>query len=125
MANATEWTKRVEAWRAAGVPSDEFCEGRGFTSGSLRHWAYKLGMTRGRGGQPPARAAVVAKGPAAPEPPTIRVAQIVRRDVARREPLSLVVEAAGARLTIPSGYDASTLSVVLDALVSGPSGGGK
>src|SRR5215831_14733922 len=36
------WAERVAAWRSSGQSSYEFCEGRAFTAGGLRHWAHRL-----------------------------------------------------------------------------------
>jgi transposase len=114
MATSAEWAKRVDEWRATGESSEDFCEGRGFSPDLLRHWAYKLGKTRGRGGKPPARAALTVAEPTT----AIRVARVVRRDPGRVDNAPLVVELAGARLTVPSGFEASTLAAVLGALSS-------
>ena len=41
------WAERVAAWRASGQTSREYCEGRDFTAGGLRHWAYRLRKAAG------------------------------------------------------------------------------
>jgi hypothetical protein len=50
MATARDWAARIEAWRASGQTSEDFCATRGFSAGILRHWAWKLGKTRRRRG---------------------------------------------------------------------------
>ena len=120
MANRATWAKRVEDWRASGLTSAVFCEGRGFTAGGLRNAAH-----------------LVDRETTPPRPqgrgPTVRVVRVVRSsaltEVARSmEPPAtagivadqgaLVVEVGGARVTVPGGFDRATLTVVLEALGS-------
>jgi hypothetical protein len=45
MANRTgeeRWRERIEGWRASGLTSVKYCEGRDFTAEGLRHWAHVL-----------------------------------------------------------------------------------
>ena len=89
-------------WRASGLTSPEFCRGKDFTAGGLRHWAHTHGLT----------------GPQ----PEVRLARVVRVSAMRSRPVTpvvepdLVVELGGARIAIRPGFDRATLGAVLDVL---------
>src|SRR5208337_5139988 len=113
---AMTWAKRVAEWKASGLTSEQYCAGRDFTAGGLRHWSHRLGKTVGR---------EVAT-------PAVRLARVVRRQrtatpVERvAEPtgdVRLVVEVGEARVVVPRGFDAVTLGAVLEVLGSRRSGG--
>lgn len=114
MASADVWTKRIKEWRASGLRSDDFCAGRGFSAALLRHWAWRLGLTRRRRG---------AHGSATPSP-HIRIARVVRVPSARGEsgpkvtavPPALQLAVGDARIVVAPGFDTATLSAVLDVL---------
>ena len=59
MADEGMWAERVSEWRASGLTSRKYCEGKPFTAGGLRHWAYRLG--RGRQESAPVRMARVVR----------------------------------------------------------------
>ena len=112
MANETEkrWAERVAEWRASGQTSTEFCEGRGFTAGGLRHWAYRLR----KGG---AKTTALARSPA------IRMLRVERvtNATASSTPVgaaALTIELGAARLAVPAGFDGATLRTVLEVLVA-------
>ena len=101
-------------WRASGLTSLRFCEGREFTAGGLRHWSHKL-----RHGAVPA------------EKPVVRVARVLRASarttgapslapapVASGVDVPVVVELGGARVALQRGFDRETLAAVLDVLAS-------
>jgi transposase len=44
MADHETWAKRVAEWKASGLSSPAFCEGKDFTPGGLRHMAHRLGV---------------------------------------------------------------------------------
>lgn len=96
MASATEWGKRVAAWRASGQSSDAFAAGRGFAGATLRWWSSKLK----REGSPPVRLARV----------------VVARAATTTAGQGLIVEMRGARVLVPPGVDRATLATVLAAL---------
>lgn len=103
------WAERVAEWKASGLTSKAYCEGKPFTAGGLRHWAHRI---------------------------TIRVARVAREPVARvssvereRAPAvlvttaavaeTLVVEMGGARVVVRPGVDRGTLATVLEVLAAG------
>lgn len=114
MAKASEWSSRVAAWRTSGQTSEEFCKGRDFTPGGLRHWAHRLGKTRSYTRR---NAPVIAS--AAP----VRLARVVRipaSETRHRAPVAgavaLTVELGSARILVPPGFDRATFAAVLDVL---------
>ena len=115
MANETEkrWAERVAEWRASWLSSMEFCEGRGFTAGGLRHWAYRL---RKAG----AKTTLLARRP------VIRVLRVERVTdaTASSAPVgaSLTIELGAARMAVPAGFDGATLRTVLEVLVAAMGG---
>ena len=114
MGNQQDWIERVAAWRASGLRAVEFCAGRDFTPGALRHQAQ--GQERRR------RAEASAEGQ-----PLVRMARVERatEGAALPEPARgmLTVDVGGARVTVPAGFDAATVRAVLGALTQ-KSGGG-
>lgn len=100
------WSERVEAWRSSGLTSKAFCEGKDFTAGGLRHWAYRLRQTRPRKqGTLPVRVAKVVPVPRPapvpePAPPSA----------------PLVLEVGGVRIAVRPGFDRPTLAAVVDVL---------
>jgi hypothetical protein len=114
MAEASEWASRVAAWRSSGETSEEFCKGRDFTPGGLRHWAHRLGKTRPYNKR---------RTPARAEAGEIRLARVerVRIAAATHAPeesgdASLTIELGAARVVVRSGFDHATLAAVLDVL---------
>lgn len=102
----------MQAWRASGLRSYDFCEGRGFSAALLRHWAWRLGLTRRR--EP--KLGVEQKQP-------IRLARVVvaRRHTDARTAASAVgegveVQIGGARVHVKRDFDVETLTAVLDVL---------
>lgn len=104
------WAERVAAWRASGLTSRAYCEGRAFTAGGLRHWAYRL------------RKAAVTKTPSLARRTSVRVVRVER--VADRVSLSapvgaaLTIEIGGARMVVPAGFDAEIAKTLLEALAA-------
>jgi hypothetical protein len=123
---AEKWAKRVAEWRESGLTSVRFCEGRGYSPGGLRHWAYRL--AHGDGKMPKA-----LKKPKAPKT-SIRMARVLRAPrsvalaVAGRAAGSavdasvslveaaLAIELGTARVLVRRGVDAVTLATVVDVL---------
>jgi hypothetical protein len=117
------WSERVADWRSSGLTSKKFCEGREFTAGGLRHWAYVL-----RRDSKGARAEGVT-----------RLARVVRVASPRRAGRAgsasasarcqetaaggLVVEYGQARVAVSVGFDRSTLAAVADVLAERGQGG--
>jgi hypothetical protein len=120
METRARWVERVKGWRASGQTSTEYSEGKPFTAGGLRHWSYRLGMTRRRAGRTRVRLARVVPIKA-PEAKVMGVGA-VRRAVYGEEPSSseesaaVVVEMGKARVAVRPGFDRATLGAVLDVL---------
>ncbi len=118
MADAATWAKRVSDWRASGLTSIAFCTGKPYTPGGLRCWAHLL-QERPR---------------AKPKKTTIRIGRVLRVPAAavaaKSAPTAstgestpaatavLIVELGAARVTVPQGFDRSTLVAVLDVLAA-------
>jgi hypothetical protein len=110
MADHETWVKRVAEWKASGLTSTAFCEGKDFTPGGLRRRAHRLGGDREQ-----RRASV-------------RIARVVRlptaRSSSRVEPAptpeapAIVIEFGGARVTVRSGVDRTTLATVVEVLTA-------
>lgn len=98
MADAQTWAKRVAAWRESGQSADAYAEGRGFAGATLRWWSSRLGR----------------HGTEAP-PREVRLARVVR-STAPSTPQGVIIEIGGARVLVPPGVDAATLTTVLAAL---------
>lgn len=92
---------RVAEWRASGLTSREFCEGKDFTAGGLRHWAHQL--KRGGHAEARFRMAKVVRLPAAPAPTPAP---------------NLVVEFGAARIVVRPGFDRATFAAVLEELTA-------
>ena len=100
------WRKRVRAWRASGERADDFCAGQGFSAGLLRHWAWRLGMTRKRG---------VQAGAVSPVP-LARVIRTGAPESTRGYQESIRIEIGRARIEVPTGVDVGTLAAVVAVL---------
>jgi hypothetical protein len=108
MAGRETWAKRVAEWKASGLTSTAYCEGKPFTAGGLRHMAHRLGRGQRRKLAP------------------VRVARVVRISELRAPRLdeersvggapALVVEIGTARVVIRPGVDRATLAAVVEAL---------
>jgi len=107
MANASEWAKRVAAWRASGVSASAFCADKEYSQKSLWYWSSHLNRA-----QKATRA-----GDAAPVP----LARVVTKPAA--PPATIVIEMSDARVHVSGGVDAASLRQVLDAVrACGPRG---
>ena len=114
MADRATWARRVAEWRASGLTSVEFCEGRDFTAGGLRHGAHRLQQGR-KQAMPEVRLVRVrrtetAQAPATPDVPRARGTVSAAG--------ALIVELAGARITVPVVFDAASLAAVLDVVAA-------
>ena len=101
MAKSSEWAKRVEEWRASGLKAKDFCVDRSYSAKSLWHWSSKLG----RAAEEPARK------------PAVQLVRVARQTVGSTPSAAgIVVEVAGAKLTLLGQVDATALRTVLMAL---------
>jgi hypothetical protein len=127
------WAARVAEWKASGLTSTRYCEGRDFTPGGLRHWAYRLRKTAARtaaighaSSAAPRRAYRQRKGAAKTElvrQPTVQIVRVERVSEVRaagRAPTAvpLKIRLGAARLAVPAGFDGATLRTVLDVLMA-------
>lgn len=103
-ATEQKWAERVQGWRESGLSATEYAEGREFSAGGLRHWAYRL---KKRGAE------------AATSRPVVRVVRVDRAAQAA----ALTVEIGPARLSVPAGADAMALRLTIAALVDAARGG--
>lgn len=109
---AAIWAERIEEWGRSGQSATEFAEGKPYTGGTLSWAASQLrkdARDKGKGRSP--RPVVEPKQ-------KIRIAEIVRRPsrVAVADGLGLVVEIAGARVSLRLGFDQTLLRDVVHAL---------
>jgi transposase len=103
MADHETWAKRVAEWKASGLSSPAFCEGKGFTPGGLRHMAHRLGVGRRR------------------HPRLLRIAKVVRAETAPPSSAAwsaVVIELGTARVVVRPGVDRATLTAVVEVLAS-------
>jgi hypothetical protein len=112
-----QWATRVAEWRASGLSSTEFCAGRGYSAGALRHYAHFLERRRG-----------VQRASASDAQPSVRLVRVEAQVDAPAapapvSPATLTVEIGAARVVVPAGFDAATVRAVLDALAA--TGGGR
>jgi len=110
MADQETWASRVQEWKASGLTSASYCEGKPFTAGGLRHWAYRLGRGRSSGGE----AIRLAKVVRIPSPKTRVVAEAMEGG----EQPALVLAIGAVRIEVRRGFDRDTLAAVLELLAS-------
>lgn len=102
MAKSSEWAKRVEEWRASGLKAKDFCIDRSYSAKSLWHWSSKLGRAAE---EEPARKAAV------------QLVRVARQTVGSTPSAAgIVVEVAGAKVTLQGQVDATALRTVVMAL---------
>lgn len=116
MAKAAEWAGRVKQWRASGLRSKEFCEGRGYSPANLLWWSSHFR----RNGFP---AMSVASD-------SVALARVIRRaEIGDRHAMmamrGVMIEFPGARVRVEAGADRATVAMVLDVLRSAASEGGR
>jgi len=111
----TTWSARVHAWRESGLTAAEFAADKPYKGSTLLWRSCQLGRNSDAGAQrqaPKARGA--AKG----------TKKIVLAEVVRRAPEKVhgrvLVEVAGARISVDRGFDAALLTEVVRALRGAP-----
>jgi transposase len=109
VANKEIWRRRVIAWRASGQGADEFCAGKEFSPGSLRQWAWLLGLTRRRGGD---------RNGAAKRVPLARVVRVKSVSATGPDGGRMFIQIGRARVEVRPGVDESTLAMVMRILES-------
>jgi hypothetical protein len=95
------------AWRASGQPADEFCASEEFSAGSLRHWAWLLGLTRRRRGS--------AKTTGQPVQ-LARVVPVSRASTTSAGGGTMIIEIGRARVEVRADVDESSLAMVIRVL---------
>lgn len=106
--SAKTWAERVTAWRASGLTSERFCDGKGFRPNALRNWAWRLGKTK------PRRKFSV---PIARVVPTLRTGLGAQVSTPRAPThTGITVEIGAVRIVVGSGFDRSTMAAVLELL---------
>lgn len=120
MESRAKWAERVAQWKSSGQTSRRFCEGKPFTAGGLRHWAYRLRLEQ----DGPSRELAV------PVVRVVRVRSVQARGGERpapqgdtqraREPSAeaLAIEFGSARISLPPRFDREALAAVLDVLAA-------
>lgn len=121
MAKRELWARRVAEWKSSGLTSLAYSDGKPFTAGGLRHWAYRLRKEEMDCGPRPAirmRRVLRVRAPdsPAPTPPAAQGSSPVTGVGPAAVPL--IVEIGVARVAVPSGFDRETLTAVLDALAA-------
>ena len=104
------WRERVLAWHTSGVRSEEFCSGQGFSAGLLRHWAWRLGLKRGRLGDKAKNGRT-----------KVRLARVIRTKGPQGSgpcvpSRGLWIEIGRARIEVHADVDAAALATVLAVL---------
>jgi len=120
MTNEDKWRKRVEAWRASGRTSTQYCEGKPFTAGGLRSWAHRLEKKGGfKERRLRVRLARVLRV-ASPGPTATAVIQQQARQVATAAPdgTAVTLRVGRVQVAVVPGFDPATLSAVLDLLAA-------
>jgi transposase len=112
MADEETWARRVAEWKASGLSSPAFCEGKSFSAGGLRHMAHRLSHGRRQ------------------DRPSVRVARVVRVSEPRSShderssagaAAELVLDVGAARIAVRPGFDRATLAAVLEVFATGRS----
>lgn len=115
VASEAIWRQRVAAWRTSGLRSESFCEAHDFSAALLRHWAWRLGLTRKRKPSVMATAARVAVVPIARVVTLGKVADVVDRP-ADRSGTGIRFNVGRAVIDVQPGFDAATLAALVDVL---------
>ena len=123
MTNTGIWEKRVSEWRASGLTSSAYSEGKSFTAGGLRHWAHRVRQQRGRkAGEAAVRIGRVVRAPApaclAERPAGPEVVGAGERVTSAAASEALVVELGAARVMVRPGFNQATLAAVLEVLAA-------
>jgi hypothetical protein len=97
----TKWSERVREWRASGKSAEEYAEGRGFKSSTLRYWASTLRR-------------VAPAESSASKPRGVRMLRVVARPTSAEA--TIEVSVGKARVVVRRGFDETLLRQVLQAL---------
>jgi len=104
------WAERIEEWGRSGQSATEFAEGKPFTSATLTWAASQLRKAaRGKGKRREGESRTKRER-------KIRIAEVVRRPSKTPVADSVVVEIAGAVISVRRGFDRALLQDVVVAL---------
>jgi hypothetical protein len=120
------WAKRVERWRDSGLTATEFAAEVGVNPRTLSYWKWRLGSKRGRSlssktkkarsRNASSRRATSRKKTAALAVRPLSFVEVTKATSALSgEPFEVEL-VSGERIRIPSSFDASSLSRLLDVL---------
>lgn len=120
MKAATEaiWAERVEEWRGSGKTAPEFTADKPYASSTLQWAASRLRRGASGGG----KRRVVQKGRirrAGAATGEVPMAEVVRRSGRASGAADVVVDIAGARISVRRGFDTALLRAVVQALREG------
>jgi len=110
------WVERVEAWRGSGKSAAEFTADKSYASSTLQWAASRLRRAGKVGGQ---RGAVRKAQSVAAKAGGIAMAKVIRSSRRGLTAAGLVIEVAGARISVHSGFDATLLHDVVQAIRGG------
>lgn len=115
-ATREKWAKRVERWRDSGLSAKEFAAKTGLNARSLVWWRWEFSKSdaapkqRRRRRSREAAAVAITKSPAQP---TIKFVELMAP--VSRDGLELILSST-VRVCVRPGFDAATLSRLLDVL---------
>lgn len=118
-ADREQWLSRVATWKASGRSAKDFARGQGYSSSALQYWSCRLRK----------EARQNAENPETEAPKPVRLARVLRRaseprvaftssdaSLSANSPIAIVI--GGMSVVVQSGFDARTLSSVVDVLES-------
>jgi hypothetical protein len=106
------WVKRVERWRESGLRANEFAAELGVSAATLAQWKYRLAAEARSAAPSPATTERVAfVEVSATAEPTVPAK-------AAAESTFEIVLPRGITVRVPSGFDASALRRLLDAMTA-------
>jgi hypothetical protein len=112
------WAERIEEWKRSGKSAPEFAADKPYASSTMIWAASRLRRagSKGQKRRVAAKRAPAGRGTVAGE---IAMAKVVRRSGRRSTAADLVVEVAGARISVRHGFDTTLLRDVVQALREG------
>jgi len=123
------WLERVREWEKSGQPADQFVEGKPYMASTLLWRSRQLhrlirreNAEQSRNRRAPGRVSRRPKAKStnlaqrlAPNPPTIAMAEVVRRPTVKVD-TAVILEFGGVHIRVVPGFDAVLLNAVIRAL---------
>ena len=103
------WSQRVDQWRASGLTAREFATGCGVSERSLRWWKWWL-SSKGR------ESSAVRRKPKKATARELSPLTFVEMTSGPQREAIEVILASGVRIRIPSDFDTSAMTRLLDIL---------